>query len=67
MYFDVEFTSVIHIGVIADSITEAQHLAEEVVDDQECLDEFSCNAVAENIAEIDEYEYDCLTLKEEKL
>lgn len=33
MYFDVEVTCVIHIGVIADSITEAQHLAEKVVDD----------------------------------
>ena len=66
-YYDVEFTSVIHIGVIADSEEQAQYLAERVKDASDCEDEFGVNAEVTCCDEIDEDEYDCFTLKEEEL
>lgn len=67
MYYDVEFTSTIHIGVIAADEDEAQRLAECVVDASDALEEFGNNATADSVNEIDEDEYDCITLKEEDL
>ncbi len=67
MYYEVEFSSTIYIGVEAESENEAQRLAERVVDASDALEEFGNNATADSVTEIDEDEYDCMTLKEEDL
>lgn len=67
MYYTVEYTSTIHIGVEAENKEDAIRQADYVIDDMEVQDEFSSNANCEGATEIDEGEYDCLTLKADEL
>lgn len=67
MYYEVQFTSTIYIGVIAESEKQAESLAEDVIDNFDCQEAFTDNATLDYANEIDEDEYDCLTLKADEL